>query len=120
SQENMESFYSKVDGEEIFTAINPETDLNDIKTSGVLIMGIHPGFQGQDFIPETIEKISRLRSKYISNGVRNLIIGVDGGINENNAKLIVDAGADYLVIGSHILKGNINENLEKIQQAVKV
>lgn len=95
-------------------AINPETpisSLEGVKLDSVLIMGVHPGSQGQGFIPETIEKIrecSRLRS----NNNLDFKISVDGGVTPENAKLIVDAGADYLVVGSHLLEGNIDENLE--------
>lgn len=102
-------------------SINPETPVATIepflgKIDLVLVMSVQPGFGGQEFIPGTLEKvkeISRLRSEY------NFKIEVDGGVNEENAKELVDAGVDNLVIGSHLLEGNIDENLEQIWQKIK-
>jgi ribulose-phosphate 3-epimerase len=108
-------------GFEVGLAINPETkaealelSLKDVDT--VVVMSVHPGAQGQVFIPESvkkIEEISRLRSKYNL----NFLIGVDGGIS---AEVVGDlAGADYLVIGSHLIEGDVDENLEKIWEATR-
>lgn len=111
-------------GLEVGLAINPETKVSELgpflnQIDVVLIMGVHPGFQGQKFIPETIEKIKevlRLRSE--SN--YEFKIEVDGGVSEANAKEIVDAGADYLVVGSNLLKyDNLKEGLEKILSKIR-
>lgn len=112
----------KSKGMEVGLALNPETPVNKLKPfmdslDRVLLMGIHPGFQGQEFLPQVIEKIqevSYLRAK--NNGTFN--IGADGGVRDENAKELVDAGADFLVSGSFLLKGDIDANLEKIWEKI--
>jgi|SRR3989344_2516452 len=99
-------------------AINPETDIQALEPfieliDLVLVMGVHPGKQGQQFIPETIDKVRQL-SKMREENSANFTIEVDGGISPDNAKLVKDAGASYLVIGSHLTKGDIDENLAEI------
>ena len=76
--------------------ILPEADL-------ILVMSVNPGFGGQKFIPQTFERIRVLRSILTSKGLRPLI-EVDGGINLENAPLLVEAGADVLVSGTAIFK----------------
>ncbi len=72
------------------------------------LLSVHPGFQGTEFLPETYDRIKTLR-----NLAPNAIIEVDGGINETNIKQIAEAGADYLVVGSALIKSqNINESYE--------
>lgn len=110
--------YIKAKGLEVGLAIKNETSLDKLepfmdRIDVVLVMGIVPGFQGQKFIPETINKIketSRLRSK----DNYNFRIGVDGSVRDTNIKEIVQAGADFVIIGSFLLKGNIDENLENL------
>lgn len=97
-------------------ALNPQTpaaSLEGLNPECILIMAVHPGKQGQKFIPETLEKIKEVRKSY-----PNILIGVDGGVTPENAKLIVDAGADYLVVGSHLIEGNIDENLETFWEKI--
>lgn len=67
----------------------------------VLVMSVEPGFGGQSFIPQTIEKIAALK-EYIGRG--KTVISVDGGINNMTAPACVLAGADILVAGSYIFK----------------
>ncbi len=66
-------------------------------------MGVFPGKGGQTFISETLTKIKELK-KYILENNLDLDIEIDGGINENTAKDVVDAGADILVAGVYILE----------------
>lgn len=85
-------------------AINPETNILKIKKylknlDLVLIMGVHPGFSGQKFIPETINKIKKLRKLN-----SKILIEVDGGINAKNANKILKAGADILAVGGWLEK----------------
>ena len=54
----------------------------------------------------------------IKKGVPRVLVGVDGGVSPENAKLVVDAGADYLVVGSHLVEGDIDENLEKFWEEI--
>ena len=62
-------------------------------------MSVNPGFGGQKFIPSTIEKIKEVKSIV---GDRDILIEVDGGVNEENAPLIKNAGANVLVAGSSV------------------
>ena len=80
----------------------------------VLIMAIVPGFQGQPFLPEALDKIRGL--KQLNWPVR---ISVDGAVRDDNAKQIVEAGVDQLTVGSYLLKGDLDENLERLWEAVK-
>lgn len=106
---------------EVGIAVNQETAIEKIvpfkdTIELVLIMGIIPGFQGQPFIPETINRIKetlRLRS------ANNFLIGVDGAVNDTNVKQLVDEGVEHLVVGSYLLKGDIDENVEKIWEILK-
>ncbi len=87
-------------------AVNPHTPvflLNDILADlhHVLIMSVNPGFGAQKFIPHTIEKIKQLR-KMIDEKKLNVLIEIDGGVTIENAKELVDAGADVLVAGNTV------------------
>lgn len=88
-------------------AINPATSIDEIKEylpliHMVLVMSVVPGKGGQSFIPETVDKIKELR-KYMDENSLDLDIEVDGGINEETAKLVSEAGANIVVAGSYIL-----------------
>ena len=97
-------------GMEAGVAINPHTPvtllqdiLGDIDL--VLVMSVNPGFGGQSFIAHTIEKIKELR-KMIGDAGLHVKIEVDGGITLQNAKQVVDAGADVLVAGNTVFKSD--------------
>lgn len=84
-------------------SLNPATPLEKIEgllesCDFVLVMSVNPGFSGQEFIPEVILKIKRLGSIFKGD------IFVDGGINQETAKLVVEAGANVLAAGSYIFK----------------
>jgi len=70
----------------------------------VLIMSVNPGFGGQAFIPESIEKVARLRKFLDDHAEHPILIEVDGGVSEHNAKALFEAGADILVSGSQLFK----------------
>ena len=78
----------------------------------VLIMTVEPGFGGQKLIPETVEKVSKLR-KYASERGIDLDIEVDGGINANNVGLLTSSGANVIVAGSAIFKAADPEKVIK-------
>ncbi len=89
-------------------ALNPSTPiyvledvLHDIDV--VCLMSVNPGFGGQSFIPRTIEKIKALKAMIQSRGLSTLI-EIDGGVTLENAKEILEAGADVLVAGSTVFK----------------
>ena len=84
-------------------AFNPETTVEDAVAAAegadlVLCMSIHPGYSGQEFMPEALERIARLRS-LLPGDTR---VQVDGGINRETARAARDAGADLLVAGSAV------------------
>ncbi len=69
----------------------------------VLLMSVNPGFGGQKFIPSVIEKAQRLKAM-IEKCNPNCLIEVDGGVNDQNVKLLADAGVDVVVAGSYVYK----------------
>lgn len=81
----------------------------------VLVMSVEPGFGGQSFIEGSLDKIKDLALKKKTGGYHYLI-EVDGGVSDKNAKEILASGADVLVSGSYIMKGNIEENIAKMRK----
>ncbi|MFA5793148.1 MAG: ribulose-phosphate 3-epimerase [Candidatus Gracilibacteria bacterium] len=89
-------------GVEVGVSINPETPIFAIlsvlsQVDTVLLMSVHPGFGGQEFIPEVLDKIRLIRADY-----PDLDIAVDGGVNAQTAPAIIEAGANILISGSYI------------------
>ena len=87
-------------------AVNPHTPVNFLEDilheiDVVNLMSVNPGFGGQKFIPYTLEKIKQLRNMINERGL-NVLIEIDGGVTLDNAKTIVDAGADVLVAGNTV------------------
>ena len=87
-------------------ALNPHTNVDVLKDvlvdlDLVLIMSVNPGFGGQKFIHHSIQKVQQLK-RLIENTASKAIIEVDGGVNVETGKLLVDAGADALVAGSFV------------------
>ncbi len=81
----------------------------------VLIMSVEPGFGGQSFMPEMLNKVVYLRD-YIDNNQIKCLIEIDGGINDETAKLAKLAGVDVLVAGSYLFgHDDIKERIEKLQ-----
>ena len=78
-----------------------------------LIMSVEPGFGGQKFMPEALERIRTLRTWLNEEGL-DTHIEVDGGINEETGALCASAGADVLVAGSYVFKNDIKEVCEKL------
>lgn len=89
-------------------ALNPHTPVSILKDilqdiDLVCLMSVNPGFGGQSFIPHTLNKIKALR-KMIDEQSLNVKIEIDGGVTLDNAKSIIDAGADVLVAGNTVFK----------------
>jgi len=118
---DLESSIKKIKlyNKKVGISLNPETSLDKLnnvldKIDLVLIMSVNPGFGGQKFIENTLNKIRKLRLK-IDQLKLKVEIEVDGGINFENSKSIIKAGADILVSGTTIFKsngGNIKKNIE--------
>lgn len=104
-------------------AYNPETDVKEIipylpYVDMVLCMSVHPGFGGQKYIEESDEKLRELVRLRNELGL-NYIIEVDGGVNNDNATRIAQAGADLIVAGSAVFKGNIAQNANTLVELIR-
>nr|WP_096348988.1 ribulose-phosphate 3-epimerase [Crocinitomix algicola] len=100
----------KAEGMKAGVALNPHTPvhlLEDIiqDLDLVLIMSVNPGFGGQKFITEAVEKTRKLKDLIVRKNA-NTLIEIDGGVNDETGKLLVDAGADALVAGSFVFKSS--------------
>jgi ribulose-phosphate 3-epimerase len=100
----------KDEGMKASVALNPHTPvelLSDIleDLDMVLIMSVNPGFGGQKFIPQTVNKVNRLRKMIDERGL-NVLIQVDGGIDVHTGKIMLEAGANVLVAGNYIFKAD--------------
>ena len=100
-------------GMEVYIALNPETNVSILKDvlyliDGVLVMTVNPGRYGAKFIPDALDKVRKIRSW------SNIIpIEVDGGMNQETAKMAIDAGATVIASGSYIMKS------EDVEFAIK-
>ena len=97
-------------------ALNPATPLSAIeyvlpKVDMVLIMTVNPGFGGQKLIPYTIDKVRDLKQMIDKKGLKT-DIEVDGGMNLENVTEVMEAGANIIVAGSAVFKGNLEENVQ--------
>lgn len=84
----------------------------------LLVMSVHPGFGGQKFIPESLEKIRALRTMTDALGL-DTDIEVDGGIYHSNAREVLDAGANVIVAGSAVFGGDTMENTKEFMEILK-
>ena len=98
----------KAEGKKAGVAINPATPVSALEhvigdIDLLLIMSVNPGFGGQSFIPDALNKIRQARDLI---GNRDIDLEVDGGITADNARAVADAGANVLVAGSSVYGGN--------------
>ena len=89
--------------------VNPDVPVENIfhvfpLCDMVLLMSVYPGYGGQKFIPEVLEKVKKAREYAIKIGRPDMDIEIDGGVTEENAQVIIEAGANVLVAGSAIFK----------------
>lgn len=97
-------------------ALNPATPLSVLdyilpEVDMVLIMTVNPGFGGQKLIPYTLQKIRELKKRVDERGLKT-DIEVDGGIRLENVEEVLDAGANIIVSGSAVFRGDITENTQ--------
>ena len=116
--ENLEESISKIKSlnKKVGVSLNPESKLDLIsnyleKIDLVLIMSVNPGFGGQKFMPEVLDKVKQLK-KIKSKSNMNFDIEIDGGINFDNCQSAIDAGANILVSGTTVFKSN-NGDIKK-------
>ena len=109
-------------GKKVGVSLNPKTEIKTLideinNIDLVLVMSVNPGFGGQKFMPEVLDKIKELKRIKDKNQY-HFDIEVDGGINFNNSKIVLEAGADILVSGTTVFKendGDIKTNIEKLK-----
>ena len=116
--DNLEESILKIKSlnKKVGVSLNPETKIDLIidyleKIDLVLIMSVNPGFGGQKFMPEVLEKIRKLK-KIQSENHLNFDIEIDGGINFDNCQSAIEAGANILVSGTTVFKSN-NGDIKK-------
>lgn len=98
-------------------SIKPRTPVETVrkylsKLDMLLVMTVEPGFGGQKYIPESTERVRQVRKMADEMGL-DLDIQVDGGITVENAKIVLEAGANVIVAGSAVFQGSIAENVKK-------
>ena len=115
---NLEESISKIKSlnKKVGVSLNPETKLDLItdyleKIDLVLIMSVNPGFGGQKFMPEVLDKVKQLKEIKSKNNM-NFDIEIDGGINFDNCQSAIEAGANILVSGTTVFKSN-NGDIKK-------
>ena len=109
-------------GKKVGVSLNPKTKISVIKNylnkiDLVLIMSVNPGFGGQKFMPEVLDKIRELKSIQKKQNI-DFDIEIDGGINFENSKIAIEAGANILVSGTTIFKsnnGDIKKNIDLLK-----
>jgi ribulose-phosphate 3-epimerase len=116
--ENLEESISKIKSlnKKVGVSLNPESKIDLInnyleKIDLVLIMSVNPGFGGQKFMPEVLNKVKQLK-EIKSNKNMSFDIEIDGGINFDNCQLAIEAGANILVSGTTVFKSN-NGDIKK-------
>lgn len=123
--ENLEETIDAIRGlgKKAAVSIKPGTDIDGIlsilpKVYMVLVMTVEPGYGGQKIRRDTFEKIRRLREHIDENGY-DIDIEVDGGINLETARDVLDAGANVIVAGTKVFKGDIVENVKKFKEVLR-
>lgn len=112
--------YIKEQNCKVGISVKPNTNVEEIYKflpyiHTVLVMTVEPGEGGQKLIPETIEKVKKLK-KYLQGNNLEVEIEADGGINEDNAKVLKDAGCDIIVAGTSIVSSNdYKETVRKLK-----
>lgn len=105
-------------GKKAGLSLRPQTPIERIlpflaELDLVLVMSVHPGFGGQMFMPESLDKVKILKQAIQTQGL-DCLIQIDGGINAQTAALALSAGVDALVAGSYVFKGDILANLDAL------
>ena len=121
---NLNESISKIKDlkKKVGVSLNPETKIDIIKKylkdiDLVLVMSVHPGFGGQEFMPEVLDKVRELKTVQKDQNL-SFDIEIDGGINFENSKIAIEAGANILVSGTTIFKsnnGDIKKNIELLK-----
>jgi ribulose-phosphate 3-epimerase len=103
--------------------LNPETPVSAIepyldKVDMVLVMSVHPGFGGQKFIPESLDKVREIK-RMLEEKNLTADIEIDGGITLDNVQSVIEAGANVIVAGSAVFKGDAAENVKRFLEKMR-
>lgn len=104
-------------------SLNPSTPLSALEyvlgdVDMILLMSVNPGFGGQAFIPSALDKIAALKAMILNKQYKT-DIEVDGGISVSNVKQVLNAGANVIVAGTAVFKGDINQNISSFKDIFK-
>ena len=104
-------------------SLNPSTSLSALEyvlgdVDMILLMSVNPGFGGQAFIPSALDKIAALKAMILDKHYKT-DIEVDGGISVSNLKQVLNAGANVIVAGTAVFKGDINQNISSFKDIFK-
>lgn len=113
----------KASGAKAGVALNPATPVSTLEcvldqVDMVLVMSVNPGFGGQKFIPYTLDKVRALRQYFDRKGL-STDIQVDGGVNRDTIRPLIEAGANVLVAGSAVFGGDVKANVETFMNIFK-
>lgn len=113
----------KASGAKAGVALNPATPVSTLEcvldqVDMVLVMLVNPGFGGQKFIPYTLDKVRALRQYFDGKGL-STDIQVDGGVNRDTIRPLIEAGANVLVAGSAVFGGDVKANVETFMNIFK-
>ena len=111
-------------GKRVGAVLNPVTPLSSVFDAAeycdfILLMSVNPGFGGQKFITSFLRRAAELRTFLDNNGLERVEIEVDGGVVADNAEAIVRAGANLLVSGSGVFRGNPLETIPALRKAAE-
>ncbi|MBQ9589838.1 MAG: ribulose-phosphate 3-epimerase [Butyrivibrio sp.] len=110
-------------GKKAGLSIKPGTEVKELepfldKVDMILVMTVEPGFGGQSFIPESISRIREVRKMLVEKNL-STDVEVDGGIYTENVNAVLEAGANVIVSGSGVFKGNPKENVKKFLEILE-
>ena len=111
-------------GVKVGLSISPDTSAEVVKpfismVDMILIMGVYPGFGGQKFIDNSLDKIRAIRSMADELRCEDLLIEVDGGIGADNIVSVLEAGANVFVAGSAVFNGDITKNVKQLNELIR-
>jgi len=111
-------------GMKVGVSIKPDTSVDVLKplfhkVDMVLVMTVEPGFGGQALIPETLEKVKKVR-QLVDNMERKIDVQVDGGIYHENVHQVLEAGANIIVSGSGVFLGDVEGNVKEFMRIFHV
>lgn len=111
-------------GVKVGLSISPDTEvsllepyINDVDM--ILIMSVYPGFGGQKFIENSLNKIKQTKTMLEEHNLLDVWIEVDGGISTSNIIDVMEAGANVFVAGSSVFKGNIDKNVKELNDLIR-